>query len=87
MASLASGASVDALAAANAAAMHSMKSASCLTHLLAYFGSSPVDCCAPKREEADEVAARMRRSMSSRGQDVGDDPGSHAHGGLTPGKR
>ena len=79
---MASGASVDAMAAANAAAMHSLKSASCLTHLLTYFGAAPSNCCAPTREETDEVAARMRRSMSSRGQDVGDDPTSHAHGGL-----
>jgi hypothetical protein len=85
--SMASGASIDTMAAANAAAMHSLKAGSCLTHLMAYFGAAPASCCAPTREEADEVAARMRRSMSSRGQDVGDDPASHAHGGQPPGQR
>jgi hypothetical protein len=81
---MASGASIDTMAAANAAAMHSLKAGSCLTHLMAYFGAAPAGCCAPTREEADEVAARMRRSMSSRGQDVGDDPATHAHGGQGP---
>ena len=91
MASLASGASVDAMAAANAAAMHNIKAASCLTHLLSYFGGAPAGgagCCAPGESTDDEVAARMRRSMSSRGQDVADNGGvSHAHGGVAqPGR-
>ena len=77
-----SGASLDAIAA-NAAAQN-MKAASCLTHLMAYFGgAAPAGCCEPRLSEEDEVAVRMRRSMSSRGQDVSED-GPHAHGGLQP---
>jgi hypothetical protein len=81
--SIPSGASMDAMAAATAAAHHNMKAASCLTHLLSYFGGGPGGACAPGGEETqDEVAARMRRSMSSRGQDAGSDGASHAHGGV-----
>jgi hypothetical protein len=81
--SVASGASLDAAGAAHAAAMHNMKASSCLTHLLAYFGAGPAGACAPGGEDPsdDEVAARMRRSMSSRGMDVNDAGASHAHGG------
>ncbi len=80
--SVPSGASVDAMAAAQAAAHHNMKAASCLTHLMSYFGGGPAGACggAGEGEDADEVAARMRRSMSSRGQDM-TNGSSHAHGG------
>lgn len=61
------------------AASQSMRASSCLTHLMAYFGS-PVAACAPcapcdpasrgpgagDAAAEDDVAARMRRSMSSR---------------------
>lgn len=87
MRSVPSGASADAMAAATAAAHHNMKAASCLTHLLSYFGGGPGGACGPSGEDenADEVAARMRRSMSSRGMDPPDNGGvTHAHGGQQP---